>query len=59
MTFIRLWCDEKQVEEVKKLPSCSHVKPNEVTVTGGKKVTTYIVRGGSSLQKDIDVALDK
>ncbi len=57
MKFIRLWCDEKQIGKVKKLSSCSRVEPSEVTVTGGKKVATYLVRGGSSLQKDIDTAL--
>lgn len=57
MTFIRLWCDERQIEKVKKLSSCSHVKPSEVTVAGGKKVKTYLVRGGPGLQKDIDTAL--
>lgn len=53
---LRLWCDEKQLQKVKVLPSCRQVKPATVrTLRGMERV--YIIFGAEGLQVDIDKVL--
>ncbi len=50
--ILRLWCDEDQIEIVKRLSSCESV----VTTSWGDY---YIVAGDSNLEADIDNNLEE
>ncbi len=48
---IRLWCDEEQIEKVRKLPSCNRIEKSQVGTA------TYIVFGNEDLLSEIDAVL--
>lgn len=59
-TVIRLWCDEKQIEKVKQLSSCSSVKKSQAPIaTSNKKIDVYIVLGRSDLLEENKIPIAK
>ncbi len=50
--FVRLWCDEDQIEQVKKLSSCKSAEKSS-------RSDYYIAVGDSNLKADIDNSLEE